>query len=299
MNQITKTSCNRVLIGSYTHRVKYYCAEDWLKKVRELMQNFPDSEFVLVDNSDDKESPAWLRLKMDEIFGKNQQTMLWINTIGKTSRYKQVESQKVLWDYALDNGYEKLFILESDVFPKDKFAIKKLYDAQKQIVSGVYPLVTNKEDRSKDVLCIMGYGVNGELKRFWYHRFLWDRALKTVGKDKLIKVYACGLGCIMIDRTVLEAIKPEFSQENVLKELRVVLKAARAMKTKSNLKKYLVTKIKGLVKSTGICVVSKIHPDSNFHQACELFGITRHILPEIECEHRRQEWKEIEKVVPR
>jgi hypothetical protein len=290
---------NKVLVATYTHKVKYYCIEDWLKNTKRLMDNFPDSDLLIVDNSDEKNSPAWLRLKMDQVFGKGNQTMLWINTVGKNSRFKQVESQRVLWEYALNNNYEKLFVLESDVFPKDPKTIQKLYSVPKQIVSGVFPLWIDEKTTDNDVLCIMGYGFNADLKRFWYHRFLWERAIKGVGKSSPIKVFACGLGCIMISREVLENIKPEIADEKLAKDLMKLLFKIDSMKTKSNLKKWLQVKVKGLLTSQEMMIKEKIHSDTNFHQSAELFNIPRYVLPEILCEHRRIEWKEIEKTVKR
>lgn len=299
MEPSTQTSCKKVLVGTYLHKVKYYCIEDWLKNVKRLMEKFPDSDLLVVDNSDEKESPSWLRHKMDSVFGKNKHTMLWIDTIGKHSRFKQTESQKVLWDFALKGKYEKLFVLESDVFPRDEFTIQKLYNAQKPIVSGVYPLWTDKKDHSRDVLCLMGFGLNSELKRFWYHRFLFERAIKSIGDKSLIKIYACGLGCVMIDKTVLENIKPEFAEQNVADELLQVLFKIDSMKTKSNIKKWLQVKVKGLLESEEKMVQEKIHSDTNFHLHCELFGVSRYVLPEIQCDHKRSEWSDMEKVVER
>jgi len=288
----------KVLIGTYLHKVKYYCIEDWFKNVKKMMEKFPEADLLVVDNSDEKNSPAWLRLKMDSIFGKNKQTMMWIDTIGKNSRFKQTESQKVLWNYALENKYEKLFIIESDVFPKDVNTIKKLYDADKPIVSGVFPLWVDEKDKANDVLCIMGYGLNADLKRFWYHRFLFDRAIEKVGRDSLIKIYACGLGCVMIDREVLENIKPEYATQKVVDDLMKILFKVDKMK-KSNLKKWLQIKLKGLIISEEKMVKEKIHPDTNFFMHCELYNVSRYMLPSIDCDHKRSEWSEIEKIVPR
>lgn len=311
MNQNTKTfyevgednvkvpiETKKVLVGTYLHKVKYYCIEDWFKNVKKMMEKFPDSDLLVVDNSDEKNSPAWLRIKMDEVFGKNKHQLMWIDTIGKNSRFKQTESQTVLWNYALDNKYEKLFILESDVFPTDELTIRKLYDAQKPIVSGVFPL-WNGDKPENDVLCIMGYGLNADLQRFWYHRFLFDRAIKTVGNKALVKIYACGLGCIMIDKSVLENIKPEFAQKQLVDELWKVIFRIDKMKSKSNIKRWLQVKVKGLIESEEKMLKEKIHPDTNFHMHCELFGVPRYVLPEIQCVHKRTEWSEIEKTVKR
>lgn len=290
---------NKILVATYTHKVKYYCIEDWLRNTKYLMDNYKNCDLLVVDNSDEKESPAWLRHKMDEVFGKNKQTMLWIDTIKKNSRFKQVESQRALWDFALNNGYDKLFIIESDVFPTDKLAIQKLDAADKPIVSGVYPLYTDPKDSSRDVLCIMGFGLNSEMKRFWYHRFLFDRAIRNVGDKSLIKIYACGLGCIMIKRDVLETVVPEMADAKLAKELLKVLFKVDAMKSKGNKKRWLQLRLKKFVVDEEKMFEEKIHPDTNFHYNCELFNISRFVLPEVQCEHRRMEWEDMEKMVER
>lgn len=289
----------RVLVGTYVHRVKYYCVGDFFERMKVLMQNFPDCEFMVVDNSDEKNSPAWLRLEMDRIFGKNKHLLVWDkNLVGETTREKQNRSQEILWDYALKNGFEKLMIVESDVFPKDDFTIKKLYDSGKQIVSGVFPLVTNEKDRSKDALCVMGYNYNSEMKRFWWPRWLFDKTVKKVGINLPVRVYACGLGCIMIDRKVLEVIRPEYAKKELVQDLHKVLVEVQLMR-KSAMKNYLEQQVKHIMNIQKDCVKRKIHSDTFFHLAAELFGFNRYVLPEIDCEHRRSDWSEIEKIIPR
>ncbi len=289
---------SKILIGTYLHKVKYYCIDEWFRNVKKMMDKFPSADLLVVDNSDEKNSPAWLRLKMDSIFGKNKQTMMWINTIGKNSRFKQTESQKLLWGYAIENKYDKLFIIESDVFPKDVDTIKKLDDADKPIVSGVFPLYVDK-DSSKDMLCIMGYGVNADLQKFWYRRDMFDRAIRLVGNKSIIKIYACGLGCIMVKREILELIKPEFAQQQLVDELWKILFKVDRMKSKSAVKKWLQIRLKGIIESEEKMLIEKIHPDTNFFLNCELFSISRYVLPEIQCDHKMTKWEDIEKIVPR
>jgi hypothetical protein len=103
----------------------------------------------------------------------------------------------------------------------------------------------------------------------------------------------------MIDREVLEVIKPEFAQQKLSDELLKILFRIDKMKSKSAVKKWLQTKVKGLLDSNDKMIKEKIHPDTFYHMNCELFGIPRYVLPEIQCEHRRTEWSEIEKTVKR
>jgi len=289
----------RVLIGSYIHKVKYYCVKDWLNRIKELMDNFPDSDFMIVDNSDENNSPAWLRLVMDEVFGKNEQLLVWDKKlVGKNSREKQRKSQEILWNHALKEGYEKLLVIESDVFPKDDLFIKKLYDSGKLICSGVFPLHNDEKDSSKDVLCVMGYDFDANMKRFWYPRWLFEKALKKIDKSLPVRIYACGLGCCMIDALVLKEIKPEFATHKIVKELKNV-KSVISNKSASTINTYLLKELKLLINIEDACVKMKIHPDTNFHVHCDLFKYHRYVIPSLDCEHRRSNWEDTEKFVKR
>ena len=289
----------KVLLATYTHKVKYYCIVDWLKRIQLLMSNFDSVDFLLVDNSDERMSPSWLRLKMDGIFGKNKQELLWDHKmVGKNSRKKQCMSQQIIWDYALKKGYEKLLIIESDVFPKDDFTIQKMYDSQKAIVSGVFPLLNSDKGRKDDILCVMGYMLDSKLQKFWFPRWAFEKAMKKIGMDKPVKIYACGLGCIMIDKQVLERIFPEFASQSLVTGLKKVRKEISKMK-KSNVKTFLKKQVKQIEKIQENWLKKKVHPDSNFHQNCELNGISRFVIPELDCEHRNIKWEDIEKTVKR
>lgn len=105
--------------------------------------------------------------------------------------------------YALDNGYDYLFSVDSDiVLPTD--SLKTLLDVDKDMVSGLYI------QRIPNTHTVEIYGVTHGGGR---SNIPYD-LLKGLG---VVEVAGCGFGCVLIKRRVLEGIPhPRFVYHNAL-----------------------------------------------------------------------------------
>ena len=188
-----KQKLPRVLVGCPTSWHKEYCLMKYIETAKGL--TYPNYDILLVDNSeDDIYSKKIKNLGIPVIKGP------WF----ESARDRIVASRNILREKAIE-GYDYLLSLEQDVIPP-KDIIERLLSHKKDIVSGVYynhaiingstllvPMVfkfTEKED---------------ELLYYSYHE---------IEEPNLIKVRACGLGCLLINLKVLKKINFRFDIKN-------------------------------------------------------------------------------------
>jgi len=186
----------RVLIGCPTSFHKEYALEQYAETIKSL--NYNNYDILLVDNSSDDNY-------LDKIKSYGLNAIKGIYFEGALNRI--IASRNILRKYTLDNNYDYLLSLEQDVLLK-KDDLLKLVSHKKDVVSGVYflhnifdgkrilvPQAFNVLDEKKDDLPTM-IPINEE-------EFL---------SNKLIKIVSCGLGCVLIHKSVLKEIN--FRYEN-------------------------------------------------------------------------------------
>lgn len=182
----------KVLVGCPTAEYKAYCLEEYVKALKEL--SYKNKDILIVDNS--KDNKYFERIKG-----------LGFNVIKdkffETARERVVNSRNILREIVLENNYDYFFSLEQDVIPP-KDVIEKLLKHNKKIITGVYYTVYKVNGREEVKPLVWGETENKEEMKF---------LTKEVKENKLIKIKACGLGCILIHRGVLEKIKFRFEED--------------------------------------------------------------------------------------
>ena len=195
----------KVLVGCPTADMYEYCLDRYIDAVKNL--SYPNYDIMLVDNS-----------KSDHYFNLLKQK--GVNVI----RYRYVEdtrdriinSRNVLRDFVLKNGYDYFLSLEQDVIPP-KDAVEKLLRHNKRIVSGVYykaakVLIKNQKNEvigeREDIVPLVYKFVAGMPDK------MRSYTAEDVRGNNLIEVRACGLGCILIHRDVLEKIKFRYEKNS-------------------------------------------------------------------------------------
>ncbi len=177
----------KVLVGCPTSEHKEYCLNEYINAVKGL--SYDNYDILLVDNS---ETDRYC----------NKIKSLGINVIKdkylERARDRIVNSRNIIREYALNNGYDYFLSLEQDVIPP-KDIIERLLRHEKDIVSGVYftKYFINGAFEIKPLLWVNKEG-------FVSLQFIDDDSVK---KEKLIRVDACGLGCILIKKDILEKVR--------------------------------------------------------------------------------------------
>ncbi len=178
----------KILVGCPTYDGKAYCLDRFLESVRGF--DFKNFEFVLVDNS-----------KTENYFNLLQEK--GVNVIRGEDLGHPVKNvvinRNILRDYFLEKGdFDYFFSLEQDVIaPRD--TISKLINHKKDVITGVYYTIYRFKGEA-GVRPLLWAPVEGKPDAV---RFMSTEAKKP----GLYKIKACGLGCLMISKSVLEDIK--------------------------------------------------------------------------------------------
>lgn len=181
----------KILIAAPQSDVKNYCFLDWVLNVKRF--NYPKEkiDIFLADNSSTEENS-----KLIESLGLN---VKYIPKDKKGIIEVVANCHQACLDYAIENEYDYMLHLETDVFPKPSI-IKDLMSFKKPITCGMYnildgayrqPMIRMIEAKNDGYM--HAYGINN------------SQGLHVDGK--LIKVYSGGLGCCLIRKEVFKEIK--------------------------------------------------------------------------------------------
>lgn len=183
----------KVLVGCPTSSYKSYCIEKYASALKSI--SYDNFDVLLVDNSKDN-----LYIKSIKSLG----IPVVKGPYNESAKQRIVDSRNILRNKVLDEGYDYLLSLEQDVIPPENI-IPRLMQHNKEIVSGVY--FTYQKNK----------GINVGLKPVLYKKSGNDSLVlmseSDVLKPRLVEVGACGLGCVLIHRKVLEKVKFRFSKE--------------------------------------------------------------------------------------
>jgi len=175
----------RILVGCPTSEHKAYCLREYAEGLSRLA--YPSFDVLLVDNSEGIEYSRKIQdLGFDVVRG------LFL----PRAKERIVASRNLLRERFLQGGYDYLFSLEQDVIPPAD-ALERLLRHGKHIMSGVVftRFEIQGEKRIKPLL--WGFSEDPDQMRFM------DTEVATPG---LYQIRACGLGCLLLHRDVLEKI---------------------------------------------------------------------------------------------
>ena len=195
----------RVLVACPTAAAKNYCFEEWIDNVMNF--TYLNYDVRLYDNTDDGGKNAnYLNEYVKSEYGNVDGKFLAENTLVKHKLKTDSIIAKMSFShndcrtYALDNGYDYLFHLESDVFPP-KDVIESLMFRQKNVVGGLYftgegkhrfSMVMERLELSENNITSMYlYSNGGEIR-------LFDGGVHPVAQ--------IGLGCMLISRKAMERV---------------------------------------------------------------------------------------------
>jgi len=177
----------KILIGCPTSDHKKYCLQEYAAAAKKLLNDSTD--ILLVDNS---QTDGYK--KEIEAAGLPVIKGPW----SESARDRIVASRNLLREHAIEKGYDYLFSLEQDVIPEED-ALQKLLAHKKEIVSGV--VMNNLPVGNEIKQMPMAYVVHPhDPTGLWY---IDDAELQ---KPQLIEIKACALGCVLIQKSVLEKI---------------------------------------------------------------------------------------------
>ncbi len=185
----------KVLVGCPTSDYKSYCIEQYANSVKNL--SYKNYDILIIDNSKD-----------DDYFTKIRRLGLPVikSTYHEKARDRIIESRNLIRQIVLDKGYDYFLSLEQDVIPP-RDIIERLVRHKKDLVSGVYFAYNNV--KGKNILRPLLWANFDPEKKLMYC-LKKEYALKS---NDFVEVCACGLGCVLIHRSVLGVIKFRYEPE--------------------------------------------------------------------------------------
>lgn len=181
---------NKILIGVVTAKIKDYCWSDFKSQLKRFEKKGFD--VYIVDNSPMQVSRGF----------KSK----WI----KPSEIPQITTRNCMneiRDYFLKNNYDRLLVLESDVFITDE-ALDYLLQMKGDVNSYTYPM--RLERFNKYSLCVQGTkGSSSLMITPEDSQLLLNKGDIRLGEYKLndTTITHCGYGCTIINRNVLEQVR--------------------------------------------------------------------------------------------
>ena len=267
----------KVLVACPIYKGKDYCVDEWIKLIKNL--RYSNYDIFLVDNTaDGGEHARWV----SETYG-----IEIIHHYRKDASLCQImcECNNILRKKTIDEGYDYLMSIESDVFPP-KNIIPKFINQGKPIISGIYkigfgtwkyPLLQvveqipppnikdiDKKDERMNTLYnsflkkVEKFGKLSyeQLNKIWksditvgnIRQMDWNEMIEYI--DGTVKpIHGCGIGCSLIHRELL--------------------------------KKYKFRTIEGM----------PTHADSFFYMDLWNDGITAYVDTSVICKHLNTDWK--------
>jgi hypothetical protein len=187
----------KILIGAPICDQYKYCWEEYAQAVRKI--DYPFYSVVFVDYSETDEWFKNLRAKGVPVVR---------GTWSEDERERLVNNRNIVRDIFLKGDYEYFLNLDQRVIaPKN--LLRKLLRHSKRVISGLY--------YSK-------FNINGEetiLPEIWKtdkRDLITFFSLEEVGGDKLLSIRSCGMGCLLIHRSILQKIEFWYDEKKEAEE---------------------------------------------------------------------------------
>lgn len=182
----------KILVACPTAEGKDYALDKWVETVRSL--TYEDFDIHIVDNSETSAYMNDIRARFGDLLTVSRVSPAQ----SPTFRHALAKSHNKCSEKALKGGYDYLLHLESDVFPPLD-VIERLLEHNKRIVGALYHVELGEQSK----LMVQQVEHFGEVHRESFN--LDDTDLSFVD-GTLKRVFSCGLGCVLIHRSVLEKI---------------------------------------------------------------------------------------------
>lgn len=188
----------KVLIITPTSAYKDYCLVDWAKSIRKL--TYP-ADLLLLDNTNDDRTHC--RMLGKKNFGKRNVNIMYVPPIptDKDLRHTMCRCNNLGLEFALENGYDYMLSIESDVFAPIPNAIERLLSFGKEIVGFNYFI--NKWHFSTSIV-ESRFLIDGNMAVDYIPDDCMDAFFQMDGTLK--KVPNLGLGFVLIDMKVFDKL---------------------------------------------------------------------------------------------
>jgi GT2 family glycosyltransferase len=196
----------KILVAAPTYNIMEYCEKEFIDSIKRL--DYSNYDILIVDNSKKDNYFNHLNERFPEI------KIIKDNTNEEKNLLRLISSRNLILNYAIDNNYDYLLMIDSDVIPP-KEAITNLLSCEKDLVCG---LVYNyfKVDGQLKWLPVAWTSLTDEefKKKVQLPSFIKSSedlrahmTLEEAKSNKLIKVLIPASGFMLISRNVFKKVK--------------------------------------------------------------------------------------------
>lgn len=181
----------RVLVGCPTYDGQYFCISRFLERLKEVKGQH---DALFVDNSLDNKHSDTIRKAGFEV----------IKTTPQEDRIATIiNNRQHIINRALEKKYDYLLFLDTDVLPPSDI-IPRLLAHNKDIITGIYLGTLNRKGKTLQAPVIYDFS----------HRkdYFKPIPLNDVLGNNILEIAACGFGCSLISRAVLEKVKLRYNK---------------------------------------------------------------------------------------
>ncbi len=200
-----------VLVCCPTSASKRYCVKEWLEWLVGVDGlTYPNFKIVVFDNSDDGGIyTSFCNKYFKNKYGQDndQFTSIYIKTKSKNVFERMTHSCEAMRQYALQKGFKKILLLESDIFC-EKTVIEDL-------MACCFPVVGSLFDRDEGAArrLMIQKIIKEAPDSLWSENFFTGEEIGFVD-GTVKKVSSVGLGCVLIDKSVLERFEFAFTSNS-------------------------------------------------------------------------------------
>lgn len=188
-NILSKKEFPKVLLTAPQHESKNYCWAEWLGRATNL--TYPNYEIFLADNSPTRDNYNMIKeagIACEHIRQNQKGLAFTINDAHNACR-----------KYALNNRFEYIFHLETDVIPPFD-VIERLMNYNLKVVAGCYDI---RHGKDRQIMAQLDDEYDRSVRAFRTVEMA-DELEPLLFDGTLQKVYHAGLGCILIKSDVLK-----------------------------------------------------------------------------------------------
>lgn len=186
----------KVLVAAPTGELKDYAFKRWVENVKKF--TYPNYDVHIVDNSENRNYMNKVRMLYGDFLSVERVSPIQYPNF----KHALAKSHDKCSEKVLNDGYDYLLHLESDVFPPID-VIERLMEHNKRIIGALYHIELGEQSKLM-IQEIEGFGS--------VHRetFNLDETDISFVDGTVKKVFSCGLGCVLIHRSLLEKVEFRF-----------------------------------------------------------------------------------------
>lgn len=197
----------KVLLAAPVYSGKDYTASEWIASIK-IISDYYGFDVALCDNT--KDNGEYLE-KLKKVCPDSWTFFRYKPKEREPSQTSITNSQNILREHFLKNkAYDKFLFIEEDIYPPINFFDRMMIESERlnaDIYSGMYFIDNGEMTHPMLQSLFITRDKNGDIvDAMAVNHDIYDTILGNLTSSEPKRIYACGFGCCLIDRKVLDKI---------------------------------------------------------------------------------------------